>query len=131
MTTDNRPLSPHLQVYRPQITSILSILHRITGVGLLVGLLLLTCWLVAAAGGAEDYAALQGFLGSWFGRLLLFGFTVALFYHLCNGIRHLYWDAGYGFELDAVNRSGWLVLIATAVLSVGSWALAYAMAGGL
>ena len=131
MTTDNRPLSPHLQVYRPQITSVLSILHRITGVGLLVGLLLLTCWLVAAAGGAEDYAALQGFLASWFGRLLLFGFTVALFYHLCNGIRHLYWDAGHGFELDSVTRSGWMVLVGTLVLSVGSWALAYGMAGGL
>lgn len=125
MAAGNRPLSPHLQVYRPQLTSMLSILHRITGVALAVGTLLLVYWLAAAAGGPESYAAAQGFIGSFFGRLLLFGWTIALFYHLANGIRHLFWDAGYGFELPTVYRSGQAVVIATAVLTVVSWIAAY------
>ena len=125
MAAGNRPLSPHLQVYRPQLTSMLSILHRITGVALAVGTLLLVYWLAAAAGGPESYAAAQGFIGSFFGQLLLFGWTVALFYHLANGIRHLFWDAGYGFELPTVQRSGLAVLAATAVLTVVSWIAAY------
>lgn len=125
MAAGNRPLSPHLQVYRPQLTSMLSILHRITGVGLAVGTLLLVYWLAAAAGGPESYAAAQGFIGSFFGQLLLFGWTVALFYHLANGIRHLFWDAGYGFELPTVQRSGLAVLAATAMLTVVSWIAAY------
>lgn len=125
MAAGNRPLSPHLQVYRPQLTSMLSILHRITGVALAVGTLLLVYWLAAAAGGAESYAVAQGFIGSFFGQLLLFGWTVALFYHLANGIRHLFWDAGYGFELPTVQRSGLAVLAATAVLTVVSWIAAY------
>jgi len=125
MAAGNRPLSPHLQVYRPQLTSMLSILHRITGVALAVGTLLLVYWLAAAAGGPESYAAAQGFIGSFFGQLLLFGWTVALFYHLANGIRHLFWDAGYGFELPTVQRSGQAVLAATAVLTVVSWIAAY------
>ena len=125
MAAGNRPLSPHLQVYRPQLTSMLSILHRITGVALAVGTLLLVYWLAAAAGGPESYAAAQGFIGSFFGQLLLFGWTIALFYHLANGIRHLFWDAGYGFELPTVQRSGLAVLAATAVLTVVSWIAAY------
>ena len=125
MAAGNRPLSPHLQVYRPQLTSMLSILHRITGVALAVGTLLLVYWLAAAAGGPESYAAAQGFIGSFFGQLLLFGWTVALFYHLANGIRHLFWDAGYGFELPTVYRSGQAVVIAAAVLTVVSWIAAY------
>ena len=125
MAAGNRPLSPHLQVYRPQLTSMLSIAHRITGVALAVGTLLLVYWLAAAAGGPESYAAAQGFIGSFFGQLLLFGWTIALFYHLANGIRHLFWDAGYGFELPTVQRSGQAVLAATAVLTVVSWIVAY------
>ena len=125
MAAGNRPLSPHLQVYRPQLTSMLSIAHRITGVALAVGTLLLVYWLAAAAGGPESYAAAQGFMGSFFGQLLLFGWTIALFYHLANGIRHLFWDAGYGFELPTVQRSGQAVLAATAVLTVVSWIAAY------
>jgi succinate dehydrogenase / fumarate reductase cytochrome b subunit len=125
MTTQNRPLSPHLQVYRLQITSGLSILHRITGVALALGTLLLVFWLVAAAGGPESYAAAQGFIGSFLGRLLLFGWSAALFYHLCNGIRHLAWDAGLGYELPTVYRSGWLVLGATAALTLLSWIIGY------
>ena len=125
MAAGDRPLSPHLQVYTPQLTSVLSIMHRITGVALAVGTLLLVYWLAAAAGGPESYAAAQDFIGSIIGRLLLFGWTVALFYHLANGIRHLFWDAGYGYELPTVYRSGWLVVAATAALTLLSWISAY------
>ncbi len=125
MAAGDRPLSPHLQVYTPQLTSVLSIMHRITGVALAVGTLLLVYWLAAAAGGPESYAAAQDFIGSIIGRLLLFGWTVALFYHLANGIRHLFWDAGYGYELPTVYRSGWLVVAATTALTLLSWISAY------
>ncbi|MEJ1993807.1 MAG: succinate dehydrogenase, cytochrome b556 subunit [Limibacillus sp.] len=125
----NRPLSPHLQVYKPQYTSILSITHRATGVALAVGTLLLIYWLVGAAGGPESYAAAQGFIGSFFGRLLLFGWSAALFYHLCNGIRHLFWDAGYGFELDTAYKSGMAVLAATGGLTLFSWIIGYVVGG--
>lgn len=117
-----RPLSPHIQVYRPQLTSVLSITHRATGVALAVGTLLLVWWLIAGATGPEAYATVQGFFRSWIGRLLLLGWTLSLFYHLCNGIRHLFWDAGYGFELRATYISGWLVIVATVVLTALSWA---------
>ena len=130
MTAGNRPLSPHLQVYRPQITSLLSIVHRLTGVALAAGALLLGYWLTSAAYGPETFAVAQGFLASWFGRLILFGMTVALFYHLLNGIRHLAWDAGWGFEMDTLKLTGWLVIAATVVLTLITWIAAYAVAGG-
>ncbi len=130
MSSSNRPLSPHLQVYRPQITSTLSILHRFTGVALAVGTLLLIYWLAAAASGAEAFATAQGIIGSFIGRLLLFGWTFALFYHLCNGIRHLVWDAGYGFEIDTAERSGWVTVAASAALTLLSWILGYMTMGG-
>jgi succinate dehydrogenase / fumarate reductase, cytochrome b subunit len=116
-----RPLSPHLQVYRPQITSVLSIMHRMAGVALSVGTLLLTWWLVAAASGEGAYHAASWFIGSWLGVLLLFGWTAALWYHLCNGIRHLAWDAGLGFELTDAHRSGRVVVVAAAALTVLTW----------
>ncbi|GAB4360234.1 MAG: succinate dehydrogenase, cytochrome b556 subunit [Kiloniellaceae bacterium] len=122
-------MSPHLQVYRPQITSTLSILHRITGVALAVGTLLLTWWLVAAASGPEAFATAQGFIGSIIGRLLLFGWSFALFYHLCNGIRHLFWDAGFGFEIETAQRSGIAVVIAAAALTLVCWIAGYLMMG--
>ena len=125
MSTQNRPLSPHLQVYRPQLTSMMSITHRATGVALAVGTLLMVWWLVAAASGPEAYATVQGFLGSIIGRLMLFGWTWALFYHLGNGIRHLFWDAGYGFELKNAYTSGWLVLLTSLVLTLAAWAWGY------
>lgn len=129
MISSNRPLSPHLQVYRPQITSTLSILHRLTGIALAVGTLLLTWWLVAAAAGPEAFATAQAFIGSIVGRLLLFGWSFALFYHLCNGIRHLAWDAGYGFEIDTTTRSGWTVVVASAVLTLAAWVAGYLAMG--
>jgi succinate dehydrogenase / fumarate reductase, cytochrome b subunit len=121
MRTDPRPLSPHLQIYRPQLTSVLSITHRATGVALSVGTLLLVWWLVAAANGPEAYDNVQRFLGSWIGLVLLFGWSVALFYHLCNGLRHLWWDTGRGLDLPSVYASGWAVLAATGVLTAIAW----------
>jgi succinate dehydrogenase / fumarate reductase, cytochrome b subunit len=127
-TTDGRlverPLSPHLQIYRPQMSSTLSILHRISGIVLSVGALLLVCWLVSAADGDVAYDALSGFLRSWFGVLLLFGWTVALWYHFCAGLRHLAWDAGFGFDLPTMHLTGKAVLAATAALTVLTWIVA-------
>ena len=127
MASANRPLSPHLQVYRFQWTMALSISHRITGVGLALGTLLLVYWLAAAAAGPEAFATAQAVIGSFLGRLLLFGWTFALFYHLCNGVRHLVWDAGYGFELDTAYRSGLVVIAASVVLTLLSWILGYSL----
>ncbi len=129
MAAKNRPMSPHLSVYRPQITSILSILHRLTGVALALGSLLLAWWLIAAAAGPDAFETAQGFFASIIGRIILFGFTGAVFYHLCNGIRHLFWDVGLGFELKVVSQSGYLVLAATAILTVATFLAAYAVRG--
>lgn len=127
--TGGRPLSPHLQVYRPQLTSVLSILHRMTGVALAVGTLLLVWWLIAAASGAEAFSTVQGVIGSWIGRLLLFGWSFALFYHLANGIRHLFWDAGRGFDLPIVHASGWIVVGVSVVLTMVAWVWGYSAMG--
>lgn len=110
MPATERPISPHIQVYKPQITSVLSILHRITGVAITVGTLLLTWWLVAAAYGPEQFADCQAFLGSVIGQLLLWAFTFAVFYHLGNGIRHIAWDFGWGFEMGQLRLSGLAVI---------------------
>jgi succinate dehydrogenase / fumarate reductase cytochrome b subunit len=126
MAVANRPLSPHLGIYRKQLTSVLSIAHRATGIALVGGLLALVYWLMSLAAGPESYAQARAALGSFVGRVVLFGFTLALFYHLCNGIRHLFWDAGVGFELTTVYRSGRLVVAAALVLSLLAWAAGYA-----
>jgi succinate dehydrogenase / fumarate reductase, cytochrome b subunit len=126
MTSDPRPLSPHLHIYRWQLTSVLSILHRAAGVALTVGTLLLVWWLVAAANGPDAFESAQRFLGSWLGLLLLFGWSVALFYHLCNGIRHLWWDTGRGLDLRSVYASGWAVLAGTAILTILAWVVGIA-----
>ncbi len=127
MAQTERPLSPHLQVYRPQITSILSIFHRLTGIVLGVGTLLLAWWLIAAALGPGAYADAEWFISSWVGRLVLLGFTFSLFYHLCNGIRHLGWDIGWGFDLPVLHVTGWLVLLAAMGLTLLAWILGYAL----
>ncbi len=129
MTDDHRPLSPHLQVYRPQITSVTSIAHRAAGVALALGLLLVVWWLIAAAAGANAYATVQAFTDSAFGRLILFGWTLALFYHLCNGVRHLFWDAGRGFDLPTARATGWLAAAAAVVLTLAAWVWGYASLG--
>jgi succinate dehydrogenase / fumarate reductase, cytochrome b subunit len=118
-----RPISPFMfpTWYRFQITSLLSIIHRLTGIGLAIGSILLAWWLVAVAAGGELYSATHAFIASPIGMVLLFLWSAAFFYHLCNGIRHLAWDAGYGFELVDAYRSGYTVLAAAAVLTVLTW----------
>ena len=130
MENSNRPLSPHLQIYKPQLTAVLSIAHRASGVFLVVGTLLLVYWLMALAQGPESYAQAQAFFGSLFGRLLLFPWVFALFYHLCNGIRHLFWDMGVGFEIDTVYASGKIVVVAAVALTLIAFTMAYVMRGG-
>lgn len=118
---DKRPLSPHLGIYKPQISSTLSILHRLSGVALVAGSALLVIWLWTAAYNADGYGALHRFLSGLFGRILLIGWTAAFYYHLCNGIRHLAWDAGYGYEVKVMERTGWLVLFTTLALTALTW----------
>jgi succinate dehydrogenase / fumarate reductase cytochrome b subunit len=120
----NRPISPFMlgSAYKPQMSSMTSIMHRITGVALGAGTLLLTLWLVCAAAGDNAFSIIQAFLASWLGLLILFGFTAALFYHFCNGIRHLGWDAGRGFELPVMHNTGRVVIAATIILTVAFWA---------
>ncbi len=129
MPAPDRPLSPHIQVYRPQITSVLSILHRITGVALTVATLLLTYWLVAAAYGPEMFADAQAVMGSWIGQLVLWGFTFALYYHLANGIRHLAWDFGWGFELPRLRTTGLAVIAFAAGATLVTLIVAYSIGG--
>ena len=131
MSDDSKPLSPHLQVYRPQVTSVLSITHRATGVFLSFAAILLTYWLASAAYGPESFARAQALMESWFGRLVLFGFTFSLFYHLCNGVRHLGWDLGWGFELVKLRITGVIVIISALALTVVSWMMAYGHVGKL
>jgi succinate dehydrogenase / fumarate reductase, cytochrome b subunit len=120
----SRPLSPHLQIYRPQITSVLSITHRATGIALSVGTLLLVWWLMAAANGPEAFSHVSAFVKSWFGILLLLGWTWSLFYHLLAGMRHLVWDAGYALELPQVELGGWIVVGGSIGLTILAWIVA-------
>ena len=121
---DKRPMSPHLQVYKLPLTAKLSILHRGTGAALFIGLILMVLILVAAAAGAESWQGMHRFLTSWLGKLILFGFTFSLYYHLCNGIRHLFWDIGKGLDLDDARRSAKAVIIATLILTLLTWLIA-------
>ncbi|MEO0573936.1 MAG: succinate dehydrogenase, cytochrome b556 subunit [Pseudomonadota bacterium] len=125
MNTRQRPLSPHLSAYKFRITSTLSILHRLTGVALTAGTLLLVAWLIGAASGPEAYASVAGFAGSIVGRLMIAGWTYAFFYHLCNGIRHLFWDAGRGFEIEQATASGWLVVTVSSFATLAALAALY------
>lgn len=116
-----RPISPHLQVYRWPISMLGSILHRATGIALSAGTLLLAWWLIAAATSDTAYASVSWFIRSPLGLLMLFGWTASLWYHFCAGIRHLVWDAGYGFAIPDVNRNTYIVLGATVILTVLTW----------
>lgn len=131
MANTQRPLSPHLQVYRPQITSVLSITHRMTGVALTAGALMFTYWFSSAAYGVEAFDRAQWFVGSWLGQLLLLGFTFSLFFHLANGIRHLAWDAGWGFELPKLRLTGWLVILFAVAATLVTWIVAYSVKGAM
>jgi succinate dehydrogenase / fumarate reductase cytochrome b subunit len=126
-TLVRRPLSPHLQIYKPQVSSTTSIMNRVTGIALSVGLLLMVWWLVAAATGPQAFATAQGFIGSPIGLILMFGWTLSLWYHFCNGIRHLLWDTGWGFEIQTSHRTALIVVIATAVLTLLSWIIGLAV----
>lgn len=121
MNTPARPLSPHLQIYRPQLTSVLSILHRLTGVKLALGGLLIGWWFWAVMSGADSYAIVHGLFNSVLGKLLLIGWVFCNFYHLCNGIRHLAWDAGKGLEIKRTYMTGKLVVAASIMLTVVAW----------
>ena len=117
----HRPLSPHLQIYRPQITSGVSILNRIAGVALCAGTLLLVWWLAAAASSDGAYATVSAFMRSWVGILVLVGWTASLWFHFLGGVRHLMWDAGYGYDLETTHVTGWGVIGGTALLTVATW----------
>jgi succinate dehydrogenase / fumarate reductase cytochrome b subunit len=117
----SRPQSPNIQIYRPQLTSVLSIANRISGVVLNIAAIGLVVWLVAVAAGPQAYVPVQALLASTIGQIALFAATFAFFLHLCGGIRHLAWDAGYGFELRAIYASGWAVVAASIVLTMAVW----------
>lgn len=120
-----RPLSPHLTIYRPQVTSGLSIMNRITGGALLAAGVLVVLWLLGAASGERAFARADGFLTSWLGQIVLVLSVPALWFHFANGIRHLTWDAGYGYEVETVNKTAMFVYVATAVLTVATLLVAY------
>jgi succinate dehydrogenase / fumarate reductase cytochrome b subunit len=123
----NRPLSPHLFIYRWPVTMVVSILHRITGSALYVGMALLAWWLIAAATSERAFAIANGFLGSWLGRLILFGYSWALLHHMLGGLRHLVWDFGVGLERPARNVLAWGNVIGSAALTVLLWAVGLAV----
>jgi succinate dehydrogenase / fumarate reductase cytochrome b subunit len=128
MARADRPLSPHLQIYRWYFTMALSLVHRATGIGLAAGLILLTWWLLALASGPDAFATVQAVAGSWIGVLVLFLWTFALFYPMGNGVRHLVWDCGYGFDLEVARKSGIAVLVFAGMMTVITW-LVLAVAG--
>jgi succinate dehydrogenase / fumarate reductase, cytochrome b subunit len=125
-----RPLSPHLQIYRPTLTMTMSIVHRITGIGLYLGTLLIAWWLLAAASGPTAYSNVEGFIGSGFGKFILFGYTWAIIHHMLGGIRHLIWDTGHGF---GPQEREWLALanlVGSIGLTIILWAVGLLVVGG-
>lgn len=125
MAEESRPLSPHLQVWRWHISMLLSILHRVSGVALSVGTIFLTFWLVTLVMGGDAFEFTRTLLATPAGKVCLFLYNAALFYHLCSGVRHLVWDMGYGFEVVTSTRSAWAVLVVSTALTVGTWAIAF------
>lgn len=118
MESVKRPLSPHLQVYKPQLTSILSITHRATGIFLSLGALLLTCWLVGLATSEQAFSNLQQHGSAWYGKIILIGFVFSIYFHLANGVRHLFWDAGLGLEISTTYKSGYATIAFSILLTV-------------
>lgn len=125
-----RPLSPHLQIYKPMLTMMMSIVHRITGAALYFGTVLLAWWLIAAASGPDAFETVQWFMGSILGRLILLGYTWALIHHMLGGLRHLVWDTGRGFDLNTVEFMAKATLGGSIILTVIVWVIGYAMMGG-
>jgi succinate dehydrogenase / fumarate reductase cytochrome b subunit len=125
----NRPLSPHLQIYKPMLTMMMSIVHRITGGALFFGMLLLVWWLTAAAAGPNAYASVQWFMETWLGRLILFGYTWALIHHMLGGVRHFIWDSGRGFDIASVRALSWATIIGSLTLTALVWLIGLAKWG--
>ncbi len=123
--SDPRPLSPFTSVWRWHVTMLTSILHRAAGVALFAGVFVLVAWLAAAAEGQQTYEKLMHIMASWPGRLVLFGFTLALCFHLLNGVRYLLWDSGHGFEKGMANRTAWIAILLSLVLTIAIWVTAY------
>ncbi len=121
MSNSKNPTSPHLQIYRLPLTALLSITHRITGVMLALGGVLLVGLLAAAAEGTGAYQSWFSHLQSWYGQLFLLGFVFSMYLHFCNGLRHLFWDVGYGFELDTVDKTAKLAIVAAIILTAPTW----------
>jgi succinate dehydrogenase / fumarate reductase cytochrome b subunit len=121
MSNSNHPVSPHLQIYRLPLTALLSITHRVTGVILAFGSLMMVWILVAAAQGADYYQWVMTHVQAWYGQIFLFGLLFALYLHFCNGIRHLFWDVGYGFELETVDLTAKMAIVMALVLTVATW----------
>ena len=127
MTTGNRPLSPHIKIYKFPLNGLLSGSHRVTGIFLSIGTLLFAYWLIAAAYGAESYETAQAFLGSWLGQLMLIGWTFCLYFHLVNGIRHLIWDMGKCLEKEDLVKTGRIAMAVTAILTIATWIIGYSV----
>lgn len=126
-----RPLSPHLQIYTPSSSMVMSILHRLTGVALYAGTLLLVCWLVAAAAGPEPFAKVSAHFNSLPGRIVLFGYTWALFHHMIGGVRHFIWDTGAGHELKSITLLSWSTLALSALLTLLVWVSVWSAGTGV
>ncbi len=124
-TAKNRPLSPHLSIYKPIPTMVMSIMHRITGVALYAGTILVAWWLIAAASGESYFEMVNGFFGSFFGRLILFGYTWALMHHMLGGLRHFFWDFGYGYDKDMSTRLAKATLAGSILLTILIWIVGY------
>lgn len=131
MARADRPLSPHLGIYRWQVSNTLSILHRLTGVFLSLGALALVGWLVSVASGYQSYARLNTWLMGPVGAILLLGWSFCFFFHLCNGVRHLAWDMGFGYARDRARLTGWIVVVISVLLTFGFWATALAAPGSV
>jgi len=130
-TTDaRRPLSPHLQIYRPMLTMMMSIAHRISGASLAIGFILLAWWLIAISIGPEAFATVNAFFAGLFGRFLLFLFSWALIHHMLGGIRHLIWDTGHGLDLVSIEVFAWATIIGSTVLTIALWLVGYWLKGG-
>ena len=123
---DTRPLSPHLMHYKLPMTAYLSISHRASGMVNSAAIVLLVLTIASAAGAPDGYRFMSAIVDSWFGAILLFGLTVSLYYHMCNGIRHLFWDVGYGFKVETADKSAYVCLAAAAALSIVTWLVAAA-----
>ena len=130
MAKGNRPLSPHLQVYKLPLTALLSITHRGTGVLLSLGAIFLSCWLLSIAMGPESYAEIQKYVTCWVGKLALVAFVFSLYFHLANGIRHLFWDIGIGLTKEATHMTSFIVIAASILLTAITWAAASGIFGG-